>query len=190
MIRKNVKPIIIAILWSLAVLLLVVQYFQVQKIRFLEGKFEHLITLKVEMSKNRHTAEEVLARSSRLYFPAEEPALGWLKLQEELLSAAASYNIKKVTIDVPSTFSGGDSVFNLFPVNLTFFANYQDVLKWVTYVDTEFPSIDILKVSIHKEDSTLKGYSGAYAMTLRCRFKKIIRTSENHVSRSRKEGKI
>ncbi len=171
--KKNWKKIAIAILWSLNIILLVFEHYQIKNLKELEGKLDNIIATKVVVTRNKSLGEKIVKASSSLYTVSQEPLLGWLEIENNLTQTAKKYGLKQVIVSSPSELIGNGDTFNLYPINMSFVGTYADALGWITTVENRFLYLDILKVSVNRDSSDENGTREVYNVVMRARLKKL-----------------
>ena len=175
---KNWKKIAIVIIWSLNILLLLFEHHQVMQLKILESRLDGILATRVLVTKNKRLGTEILNASSSLYTTADEPLLGWLEIESNLVKAAKRCGLKNILISSPPEFTGnGDSLY-LYPINISFLGRYSDALQWISSVENHFLYVDILKVVVSCESASGDQQKEMYNIVLRARLKKIT-TAEN-----------
>ena len=175
---KNWKKIAIVIIWSLNVLLLLFEHHQVKQLKILESRLDGILATRVLVMKNKKLGKEILKASCSLYTTADEPLLGWLEIENNLLESAKRCSLKNILINSPPEFTGnGDSLY-LYPINISFLGRYRDALQWISSVENHFLYVDILKVVVSCESASGDKQEETYNIVLRARLRKIT-TAEN-----------
>ncbi len=182
---KNWRKKAIAIIWSLNILLLTCEHYQIKNLKRLEYKLNSIIETKLIVTRNKKLGNEVLRASSALYTTSEEPLLGWLEIENNLVTTAEKCGLKNIMISSPSEFTGSDDALTLQPVNMSFVGKYSDALKWVNTVENKFLYVDILKISVTGSSSDGTNSGEMYALILQARLKKIT-TAHNKGDAERK----
>ncbi len=171
--KKNWKKIAIAIIWTLNILLLVLEHYQINRLKGLERELDGIIATKVVVTKNRPLGEQVLKASFSLYATSREPLLGWLEIENNLVTAAEKYGLENIIMSSPPEFTGSGDTFYLYPINISFAGKYADALRWIDTVENQFLYVDIVKITVEK-DSSDKGVAREnYSVVLRARMKKL-----------------
>lgn len=170
---KNLRRLILVIVWCLVLLLLGSEYYQVKKIRLLEHSLDHFTQVKIAVRKNRTLGDKVFKTASSLYTQTERPTLAWLEIEEQLVAIANSCGFKNMNVSTPPEINTVGQTVNMFPIRVSFFSKFQNALEWISVIEKRFPALDILALSIRKENSVEGDYSSGYTVVLSYRFKKV-----------------
>ena len=163
----------IVIIWSLNILLLVCEHYQINSLKKLEHELDGIIATEVVVTKNRPLGEQVLKASFSLYATSGEPLLGWLEVENNLVTAAEKCGLKNIIMSSPPEFTGSGDTFYLYPINISFAGKYADALRWIDIVENRFLYVDIVKITVDKDSSDKGEARENFSVVLRARMKKL-----------------